>query len=193
MGDLNQKLYLKKHLSAVDGPILEIGSKDYGTTANFREDFVGNEYTGVDLAEGQNVDIVQDLVDGIGELKKDRYALGICCSVLEHVNKPWIMADHVSSLIRPGGKLFISVPWVFKYHPYPDDYYRFSWRGIAELFPKFEWDHILYSTNIEGEFFPVDLKITCKENELGAIIKETDNGDRHYLPKLMVNMLGTKL
>lgn len=192
MGDFNQKIYLSRYLPDVDGPILEIGSKDHGNVSSFRDQYRGNEYVGVDMQEGDNVDQVLNLVDGTGDLPADHFALGICCSVLEHVDKPWIMADNITSLIRPGGRLFMSVPWVFRYHPYPDDYFRFSWRGIMALFPGFEWEHLYYSTNLEDEFFPVSSKITCKSGELGGIAKETEKGDRYYLPKLMINMIGTK-
>lgn len=38
MGDRNQYLYLylSERVPSIDGPILEIGSKDYGSTEDFR-------------------------------------------------------------------------------------------------------------------------------------------------------------
>lgn len=39
MGDINQVIYLKKYLPEVDGPVLEIGSKDYGSTSSFRDTY----------------------------------------------------------------------------------------------------------------------------------------------------------
>ncbi len=134
MGDLNQVTYLKKFLPRIAGPILEIGSKDYGSTASFRDFYTDNEYIGTDLAEGKNVDLVLDLTQDTGPLRPNHFALGICCSVLEHVRKPWLMAENISSLIKPGGKVYISVPWVWRFHAYPDDFYRFSHRGVPNCF-----------------------------------------------------------
>lgn len=191
MGDSNQTAYLKRHVPKLEGPVLEIGSKDYGNTASFRDYFVGNEYVGIDMAAGKNVDLVLDLVEGTGDLPRSHFALGICCSVLEHVRKPWVMADNMASLIRPGGMLYISVPWVWRYHPYPDDYFRFSWRGVMELFEGFDWQHIYYSTNLPGEFHEITPTTTRVDKELGHA-KWTLRGKRKYLPSLMVNMLGTK-
>ncbi|MCB1789646.1 MAG: class I SAM-dependent methyltransferase [Gammaproteobacteria bacterium] len=191
MGDKNQISYLKRFMPTLDGPVLEIGSKDYGNTASFRDHFVGNEYVGIDMAEGKGVDHVLDLVEGTGDLPKSHFALAICCSVLEHVRKPWVMADNIASLVREGGMAYISVPWVWRYHAYPDDYFRFSWRGVEELFPGFDWQHIYYSTNIPDEFYEITPETTRIDKELG-VKKWTLHGKRKYLPSLMVNMLGTK-
>jgi hypothetical protein len=191
VGDVNQLIYLKKYLPAVNGPIVEIGSKDYGSTSSFRDTWPGNEYVGVDLEAGKGVDVVADLTQGIQPLPEAHFALGICCSVLEHVRRPWVMADHVTSLIRPEGYLYMSVPWVWRYHPYPDDYFRFSWRGIMELFPAFTWEHVVYSTNVPEEFFPLDPANPGVDNKLAAMAK-TPGGQRKYLPYLMVNMLGVR-
>src|SRR5207253_1014739 len=35
MGDVNQRLFLTRYLPEISGPILEVGSKDYGNTASF--------------------------------------------------------------------------------------------------------------------------------------------------------------
>lgn len=192
MGDINQTIYLQKFLPAVDGPVLEIGSKDYGNTSSFRNVYTQNEYVGIDMEDGKNVDHVVDLVAGVGPLKERHFGLAICCSVLEHVTRPWVMAENITRLIRPGGVLYMSVPWVWRYHPYPDDYYRFSFKGIKELFPGFAWDQIYYSSTVPGEFFPLTEENLGIDNQL-AMAAETPQGKRKYLPYLMVNMLGTRL
>jgi len=191
MGDINQKIYLKKYMPEVSGPVLEIGSKDYGNTSSFRDFYSTSDYVGIDLEEGENVDHILDLTEGLGPLAKEHFSLGICCSVLEHVRKPWLMADNISAVIRPGGSIYISVPWVWRYHAYPDDYFRFSWRGIAELFPDFDWRDVYYSTNIENEFYEITEENIKIDSKLG-IRKKTLGGKRKYLPSLMINMIGIK-
>ena len=189
MGDINQEIYLKKFMPDVNGPVLEIGSKDYGNTSSFRDFYNNNEYIGVDLEAGKNVDCVADLTEGTGGLKENYFSLGICCSVLEHVRQPWKMADNLTSIIKTGGALYISVPWVWSYHPYPDDYYRFSWKGIIELFPDFDWKNIYYTTNIPGEL--IEIKEGDEDNKL-KIKKRFLTKKRRYLPFLMTNMIGVK-
>lgn len=192
MGYLNQRLYVEKYIPEAFGPVIEIGSKDYGSTENFRRFFGGQEYAGVDMEDGPNVDVVADLVEGTGTLPLRHFDVGICLSVLEHVRKPWIMAENLSALIRPGGRLCISVPWVWPYHAYPDDYYRFSWRGIAELFPDFDWAHHCFSTTIDGEFIAIDPESRDKNAAMRIARRVWGRGKRSYLPYMMVNMVGTK-
>jgi SAM-dependent methyltransferase len=192
MGDINQTAYLKNWMPQVDGPILEVGSKEYGSTSTFRKMYPGQEYTGVDMAEGEGVDVVADLTQSIGTLRENHYALVICVSVLEHVAKPWLFAGNITRVIRPGGKLYLSVPWVWRYHPYPDDYFRFSHKGIMSLFEEFEWSNLFYSTSVQFEFAPIDDALDGIDNRLSLTAKSKDGGERKYLPYLMVNMLGTR-
>jgi hypothetical protein len=195
MGDQNQLIYLKKHLPTVNGPVLEVGSKDYGSTSSFRDIYTNQEYVGVDMQAGPGVDAVVDLTEGMGSLQPAQFALIICCSVLEHVRRPWIFAEHITQLTRVGGNLYMSVPWVWRYHPYPDDYFRFSWRGIIELFPAFQWTRMEYSTNVENEFIPITDQNNRADNDMAVHrrISVLSRKRRKYLPYLMVNMIGQKI
>ncbi len=40
MGDKNQLWYIQKNIEVFEGPYLEVGSKDYGTTQNIRSLFM---------------------------------------------------------------------------------------------------------------------------------------------------------
>jgi len=192
MGDANQRLFLERHLSRVDGPVIEIGSKDYGSTASFRDLYRGAEYVGADLEAGKGVDVVVDLTEGLGGLGEGRFALAICCSVLEHTPRPWVMAENIIRLLRPGGMLYLSVPWVWRYHAYPDDYFRFSPRAVQSLFPGLEWQQAAYSTSMAGELIPLDLRDFREVDNRMAAFVDTPQGKRKYLPYLMVNMLGRR-
>ncbi len=139
MGDQNQLLYLQRFALEADNAILEIGSKDYGSTVPFRQHIKHREYVGLDMAAGPGVDVVGDISKELCGLPEGHFSLVICCSVLEHVERPWMMAENITRLTRPGGRLYMSVPWVWRYHAYPDDYVRFSWRGIDTLLPEFSW------------------------------------------------------
>lgn len=183
MGDSSQLTFLKERVPVVDGPVLEIGSRSVnGRTSSFR-DFYTGPYVGVDCEAGDGVDVVMDLAKSELEFH-EHFALAICCSVLEHVENPWVMAGNITKALRPGGKLYISVPWVWRYHAYPDDYWRFSWRGVQMLFQDLKWGDALYSTTRAGEFFPASPNV----DDQRAMVVE----GRKYLPYLMVNMIGEK-
>ena len=78
--------------------------------------------------------------------------------MLEHTPKPWAIAENIGRLLRPGGMLYISVPWVWRYHAYPDEYFRFSPRAVQVLFPGMEWTRATYSTTVQSEHIELDLR-----------------------------------
>lgn len=192
MGDKNQELFLKKFGGEIQGPILEIGSKDYGNTVDFRSLFPGCVYVGVDLESGKGVDDIVDFSKGIGGLDENYFNLCICCSVMEHCAQPWVIAENMTRVLAPGGKLFVSVPWVWAYHPYPDDYFRFSFSGIKALFPQIHWDSCYYSTKQTGVFYPQDDPQI--DSRLALMVKPKNPADRpeKYLPSMMVNAIGSR-
>ena len=192
MGDQNQLLYLQRFLPEANGAILEIGSKDYGNTVPFRKHVRHHEYVGLDMASGAGVDVVGDLSHDLCGLDEGRFDLIICCSVLEHVEKPWLMARNIVRLTKPEGRVYMSVPWVWRYHPYPDDYFRFSWRGIESLFDTLVWGHRYYSTNVIGEFLEITDAQKDWDNRMAQYAETQPGENRKYLPYLMVNMLGRK-
>ena len=56
MGDINRRIDLQRLFPEVQGPIPEVGSKDNGNTFSYRDQLVGNDYVGVDMAECRGVD-----------------------------------------------------------------------------------------------------------------------------------------
>ena len=58
-------------------------------------------------------------------------------AVLEHVQRPWIIADEIWRVLKPGGWVFINVPFLNVIHDY-HDYYRYTDKGLAVLFSRFE-------------------------------------------------------
>jgi SAM-dependent methyltransferase len=132
------------------GPVCLVGSKTYKLSQKQIEDWRNayksidpNGFTGIDIAEGPNVDVVADLCDaGFAEKHPDlvgHFGLVVCGALLEHVKNPFDAASNIAKLLRPGGQLYYLGPWVWGYHAYPDDYWRFSFSALQELFKGFEW------------------------------------------------------
>ena len=182
MGHINQLIYLKNVEHKFKGPVLEVGSKDYGNTQDFRSLF-DCEYTGLDLEPGKNVDVVHDLTQGPGDLGKFNFI--ICCSILEHVKNPWKVAQTLTDLLEPGGKIYVSTPWIQRYHKYPDDYWRFTFPGLKLLFD-LELTRPHLSTFTQGEF--IDLEKHPDGDNALAVIHE----NRKYLPCYELHTIGIK-
>ncbi|MEA2016659.1 MAG: hypothetical protein U9O59_08200, partial [Actinomycetota bacterium] len=162
MGDINQLLFIKKHIEKIKGPILEVGSKDYGNTQDLRSLFKGVDYTGIDMEGGKGVDMVLDLTEDFNliesKLGNKRFKTIICFSVLEHCIGPFKMCSNMEKLLEKGGLVFISVPFSWRIHGYPNDYWRFTPEGIKALFPnlKFELNDGCLATGKVGVAEPID-------------------------------------
>lgn len=162
MGDMNQFKFVKSNAHRVKEPILEVGSKNYGNTPDYRSLFPDFEYIGVDMEEGGGVDAVLDLTDEFeiidAKLNGKRFKTVICASVLEHCANPFKMCNNLTRLLDDNGIVFIGVPFSWRIHGYPSDYWRFTPDGVEMLFPEMEFDinDGNLSTSTIGETAPID-------------------------------------
>jgi len=62
----------------------------------------------------------------------------LCVSLLEYVRSPEQVIAECRRVLKPGGLLYLSAPFVFPYHPPPDDRFRFSMAGLRSLAGGFE-------------------------------------------------------
>jgi hypothetical protein len=101
---------------------------------------------GVDMRPGPGVDRVLNLEDPL-PADLGTFAHIECLSVLEHSRRPWLLAENLQQLMEPGATLYLSVPFVWRFHSYPNDYWRFTAEGVRELFPRIRWSSLLYASN----------------------------------------------
>jgi SAM-dependent methyltransferase len=106
------------------GNILEVGSRN--VNGSVRSLFDQSGYIGIDLEEGPGVDRVMDAHTLVKYAWPPSFDLIIATEVLEHSNKPWLIVDGMHRLLKPSGKLLISVPANgFPEHRHPIDVFRF--------------------------------------------------------------------
>jgi SAM-dependent methyltransferase len=101
-----ERLYVKP----VDGKTLIVGSRVYRDKEDRRKRYA--DVVGMDMQEGEGVDIVQDLEESlhVGQLRS--FAHVECMSVLEHSRRPWLLAANIERMLRPGGSIYVTVPFV---------------------------------------------------------------------------------
>jgi SAM-dependent methyltransferase len=91
----------------------------------------------IDIVAGPGVDLVADAHD-LHMVADASVDMVTSISVLEHVRNPWKVVDEMYRILKPGGVICVDVPFIFPYHADPDDFYRFSNKGILNLCEKFE-------------------------------------------------------
>lgn len=62
----------------------------------------------------------------------------ICETSLEHIKDPALAVQEMHRVLKSGGLVYITVPFVYGFHDSPGDYYRWTKEGIRELFKNFE-------------------------------------------------------
>lgn len=120
------------------GLTLICGSNIYDTGKEDRRKRYKNAI-GVDLVEGECVDVVANLEDRRIVHKIGPFRHVECLSVLEHSRKPWLMAQNIKAMMMPGATILLSAPFVWRRHDYPNDYWRFTVDGVKELFTGINW------------------------------------------------------
>lgn len=212
---------IDRFVAAAATPVLQIGSRSsvLETKArNWRNLFHNKDFVGFDLLAGENVDVVGDIAGDLAALqsalKHRQFATVLCPHVLEHVAQPWVAAANITALLIPGGTLFVQVPWVQAYHPFPEDYWRFSFAGIAALFPGLEIVDQFYSGAssdviyrvlhhgkparhpdamvIESQLFQVLLSAEANRGFLTNLPQPRLTLSRGYLPVTVVNVIARK-
>lgn len=66
-------------------------------------------------------------------LRNDCVDTIFCCSVMEHTPEPWRILPEFVRVLRPGGHVILSVPFLYFLHGAPDDYFRFTLHGAIRL------------------------------------------------------------
>lgn len=148
--DLHAK-FEAKYVKPAEGLVMVAGSFTPDHRIDRRKLFP--KAFGVDLQDGPTVDFVGDLEDDlftedIAAMARREDGLGIthidCVSVMEHSKHPWLVASNLERMLPVGGTIYVSVPWIWRVHNYPSDYWRFSPECVRMLFPSIKWHKIMY-------------------------------------------------
>jgi SAM-dependent methyltransferase len=91
-----------------------------------------------------------DVVDDITRsgLPDGHFDHVLCMEVLEHVRDPFQAAHHLHRILKPGGRLLLSTPYLFPTHDAPYDNFRYTQFGLQELFKRFRIDTLIARTDI---------------------------------------------
>jgi SAM-dependent methyltransferase len=131
--------FLRQQLSAI-GPeerVLAVGAS--GPTASLVKEEAarrGFHVTFLDVDPDTEPDIVADLcVHDLGP--EGSFGHVVLSEVLEHLHSPQEAIDRVHRALSRGGKLVVTVPFIFPIHAWPHDYYRYTRYGLSHLLRAF--------------------------------------------------------
>lgn len=118
------------HLLPPSTDVLDVGAGE----APYRELFLEHRYVTLDRADTQHsgeVDM-QGSADSI-PVGDGSFDVVVCTQVLEHVPRPLDALREFRRVLRSGGILIATVPFLWEEHETPFDYYRYTRYGIEHL------------------------------------------------------------
>jgi len=124
-GGLSAKAFLKTY--GGNGKSYNLGS---GTRR------ISAEIVNVDTTDYPEVDLVADIMKL--PIKDNEAGSIVCEEVLEHVLEPEMAVKEMKRILKPGGSAYVTLPFLYPYHASPDDYHRWTHKGIEDLFKEFE-------------------------------------------------------
>lgn len=122
-----RRFYLDRFLlqTPFSGDVLDIGGKKGNKRGSFRpplSEVQSWRYVNIDpdsqpdyRCSAEHIPLPDASVDTI-----------LMCEVLEHLQKPEEAITESHRLLKPGGRLILSVPFLFPIHADPDDYQRWT-------------------------------------------------------------------
>ena len=126
------RLLLRQFARLDAGCVLDVGAKD----SPYIHVIPATRYMRLDIDATSDPDICCDLHQL--DWNPDSFDTVVAVEVLEHLYDPQLALDRVWHVLKPGGICIASTRFLYRYHPDPHDYYRFTWDSLEHLFRKFE-------------------------------------------------------
>jgi 2-polyprenyl-3-methyl-5-hydroxy-6-metoxy-1,4-benzoquinol methylase len=117
----------------ISGVLLDLGcgNKPYKTIY----DKHSKESIGIDVQttphKNPNIDVYYD-----GEnipFEDNRFDVVLCSEVIEHVKHPFNFLQEIHRVLKPGGTLILTCPFLQVLHETPNDFFRYTYYGLSEL------------------------------------------------------------
>ena len=163
----------------LDGGIVEIGavkSHNYAGFAKNPDDYrLANmiREDGYIYMDVMRIDLADDTIDNYSAV-----------SVLEHVTDRGLAMAEMYRTLKPGGRVFITIPFLFPVHGSPDDYVRYTPSGLIELFRDFEIEKV----ECLGNYFSV-VALMLQHTRRGGFFRVTKRQKYLIFPFVVLSRL----
>lgn len=136
--------------------ILDIGSVDRSNNFNYGKLMNQPKWTyhGLDLYDGNNVDIVVKDAYDWKEITNETYDVIISGQVFEHAEFFWLTMEQIKRVLKPNGLCCIIAPSSGPVHKNPYDCYRFTATGMKNLAKYVDFEILEYGTNLAPNSSP---------------------------------------
>lgn len=137
---------LKKYTK---GKTLEIGvgNLSYKKYANY------SSYKSLDINSKLNVDFCEDIHKTT--IRSNSFDTVFMIEVLEHLYNPFEAIRQVRRILKKGGRVIATTPFIYPYHSEPYDYFRYTKHGLKRIFKGFDEIKIIEYGNVLGAILDI--------------------------------------
>jgi SAM-dependent methyltransferase len=111
-----------------DAEVLDVGAG----RGDFKPIFARQAYLGLDIYPYPEIDLAVDLIEEC-PFKDSSFDLVVLANVIEHVYEYRSLMARVAKLLKPGGRVLVTVPFLLKVHQEPVDYHRYTRYALSQL------------------------------------------------------------
>ena len=167
--------------------VLEVGAKNInGSIKDWIENLKPASYIGTDMEDGKGVDVVVKAEELLDKYDANTFNLVICLETLEHIEEWRKAIDAIKDVLAPDGFILITARGIgTTYHPYPEDYWRYSIEDMAKIFADYDIWALEQDKDYAGVFMLAkkrgEPKVDLKPIELFKVTKEytADNAEKY--------------
>ncbi|MCH7826309.1 MAG: methyltransferase domain-containing protein [Acidobacteria bacterium] len=134
------RLLIKQFQRLEPGVVLDVGAKG----APYEQHIPATRYVRLDIDPSREPDICVDVHELEGEPEFDTV---LVIEVLEHLYDPQTAIERLRAVMKPGGVCVLSTRFLYRYHPDPEDHYRFTQDSLQYLFRHFSGVEVYHHGN----------------------------------------------
>ncbi len=133
-------LEIKKHVKNIGGVIIDLGG---GKNPSYERFWNINpeKFIRVDINKKSEPDVIADLNEPL-PFSNNFADVIFLFNVIYILENPGIVLKEIYRVLKPGGKLFITSPFIFNEAKEPTDYWRFTSEGLEKLLKESDFNTI---------------------------------------------------
>lgn len=145
------------------GRLLDVAPQDHEGARPYFPDGVTVETFDIDPAAGATH--TGDLTQHNESIPDGSFDYVVCTEVLEHTLQPFDAAAELARLLKPGGLLFLTVPFNFRIHGPLPDCWRFTEHGLRALLePAFAIEELDAAETPGRPLMPIQYRVVARRH-----------------------------
>lgn len=173
--------FLEEQLAFLDDDalILDVGAG----RGDFEAALKGRKSLALDVYPYPEVDIVCDLTK-VNPFRKNSFDAILLFNVMEHIYDTHALLQSLSAMLKPNGRLIVTIPFMVKMHQVPVDYVRYTHFSLRQLGET----HNLAVEHLEGYYDPIFFLGEGLGNLKWRILP-TIRGLNHYIGRVLLTAI----